>query len=122
MKNPKLVAVIKKTIVIGIIANIVINILIPSDSIEILLWLYAFFPIAWLGVGYGFKFAGAQGHATSASIVTSPFMVLLVAFLFIGETNIDSTLGLQLAARTPGVAIIISVVLFECQLYKKFDI
>ncbi len=122
MKNSNLKAAIKRTIMIGVIANIVLNILIPSDSIEILLWLYAFFPIAWLCVAYGFKFAGAKGHAASASIVTSPFMVLMVAFLFLGGTNIDSNLGLQLAARTPGVAVVISVVLFEYQLYKKFDI
>ena len=122
MKNPNLMAAIKKTITIGVVANIVINILIPSDSIEILLWLYAFFPIAWLGVAYGFKFAGAKGHTTSASIVTSPFIVLMVAFLVLGETNIDSNLGLQLAARTPGIAVVISIILFEYQLYKKFDI
>ena len=111
----------KKTIIItfsvGIIINVLVNLLIPESALEKLLFLYAYFPICFLVVGYSLKLAGIKDYAWIATVVNAPFSLGFIG-LFFPESNLD--LFWQWICRTPLFAILFSIIILEYKIYKLF--
>lgn len=105
------------TFIVGIIINVLVNLLIPENALEKLLFLYVYFPICFLAVGYGLKFAGIKDSAWIATVVNAPFALGFIGLLF-GESNLD--LFWQWICRTPLFAILISIVILEYKICKLF--
>lgn len=120
MKRTTLKKLVLLTTVAGVITNIVVNLLVSYDRAESLLWLYILFPIAFLGVGYGFKFAGVEGSAGPAAATTSPCMAFILLYVILDKLNVNEEFLWQLACRYPIFAIFVSIIIFEYCLYKNF--
>ena len=105
------------TFIVGIIINVLVNLLIPTSELQILLWLYAYFPICFLAVGYGLKFAGIKDSPQIAALSNAPFLLGFICLIF-SETNIE--LSWNWLCRTPLFAILLSIMILEYKIYKLF--
>ena len=105
------------TFVVGIFINILVNLLIPESALDKLLYLYAYFPICFLAVGYGLKFAGIKDYPWIATVVNAPFSLGFIGLLF-SESNLD--LFWQWICRTPLFAILFSIIILEYKIFKLF--
>ena len=119
MKKTTFMKILSGTAILGIIVNVIANILIPIESAIQLLWLCILMPVTYIGVAYGFRFAGIREGRLSAAIITSPYLAYIPVVLLLNKFNLSAEMYIQLASRALPLTVLISIIIFECVLYCK---
>ena len=105
------------TLIVGIIINVVVNLLVHGDALTKFVFLYAYFPICFLAVGYGLKHAKVKDWPWIATVVTSPVYLGFIGAIFV---NVNPDLFFNWVFRAPLISILGSVLILEYYLYKLF--